>query len=79
MAPLRVREEQDEKLKGKPDKVLEGILKGKVNKYLSEICLLEQAYVKDEKITVAQALAECARKAGAGLTVSDYAYFKVGA
>ena len=75
---FRKQMEQDEKLKGKPDKVLEGILKGKVNKYLSEICLLEQGYVKDEKLTVAQAVAECAKKAGAELTVSGYVYFRVG-
>jgi elongation factor Ts len=76
---FRKQMEQDEKLKGKPDKVLEGILKGKVNKYLSEICLLEQGYVKDEKLTVAQAVEECAKKAGAKLAVSGYAYYKVGA
>jgi len=71
--------EQDEKLKGKPANVLEGILKGKINKYLSDICFLEQAYVKDEKMTVAQALAECAKKADAKITINDYIYFKVGA
>jgi elongation factor Ts len=76
---FRKQMEQDEKLKGKPDKVLEGILRGKVNKYLSEICLLEQGYVKDEKLTVAQAIEECAKKAGAKLAVSGYAYYKVGA
>jgi len=71
--------EQDEKLKGKPANVLEGILKGKLNKHLSEICLLEQGYVKDEKISVAQAIADCAKKAGAKLEITDYVYFKVGA
>jgi elongation factor Ts len=71
--------EKDEKMKGKPEKVLEGILQGKVNKYLSEICFLEQGYVKDEKLTVAKAIEECAKKAGAKLTVSDYVYYKVGA
>jgi elongation factor Ts len=71
--------EKDEKLKGKPEKVLEGILKGKVNKFLSEICFVEQAYVKDEKMTVAQALAECAKKANAKIEILDYVYCKVGA
>ncbi|MDR2028498.1 MAG: translation elongation factor Ts [Treponema sp.] len=71
--------EGDEKLKGKPANVIENILKGKVNKYLSDICLLEQAYVKDEKLTVTQALAEYGKQAGAVLTVRDYVYFKVGA
>jgi len=70
--------DKDEKLKGKPEKVLEGILQGKVNKYLSEICLLEQGYVKDEKLTVAKAIEECAKKAGAKLAVNDYVYYKVG-
>jgi len=70
--------QKDEKLKGKPEKVLAGILQGKVNKYLSEICLLEQGYVKDEKLTVAQAISECEKKAGAKLAVNDYVYYKVG-
>ncbi|MDR0442571.1 MAG: translation elongation factor Ts [Treponema sp.] len=76
---FRKQMEQDEKLKGKPEKVLDGILQGKINKYLSEICFLEQGYVKDEKLTVAQAVADCAKKAGAKLSVSDYVYYKVGA
>jgi len=70
--------DKDEKLKGKPEKVLDGILQGKVNKYLSEICLLEQGYVKDEKLTVAKAIEECAKKAGAKLAVNNYVYYKVG-
>jgi elongation factor Ts len=70
--------EKDEKLQGKPANVLEGILKGKINKHLSEICFLEQGYVKDEKLTVAQAVAECAKKAGAKLEIAEYTYFKVG-
>ncbi|MCL2879638.1 MAG: translation elongation factor Ts [Treponema sp.] len=76
---FRTQMEKDEKLKGKPANVLEGILKGKVNKFLSEICFAEQAYVKDEKMTVAQAIAETAKKAGAKLEVTDYVYFRVGA
>ncbi|GBU27847.1 elongation factor Ts [Treponema sp. R8-4-B8] len=76
---FRVQMQQDEKLKGKPEKVLEGILKGKVTKYLSEICLMEQGYVKDEKITVAKAIEECGKKAGAKLAVTEYVYYKVGA
>jgi elongation factor Ts len=76
---FRKQMEQDEKMAGKPEKVLEGILKGKVNKYLSEICLLDQGYVKDEKLTVSQAIAEYAKKAGAKFAVTAYTYYKVGA
>ncbi|MDR3019457.1 MAG: translation elongation factor Ts [Treponema sp.] len=71
--------QKDEKLQGKPENVLAGILQGKVNKFLSEICLLEQGYVKDEKLTVAKAIEECAKKAGAKLAITDYVYYKVGA
>jgi elongation factor Ts len=75
---FRKQQEQDEKLQGKPEKVLENILRGKVNKYLADICLLEQGFVKDEKLTVAQAMAERGKALGAVLSVNDYAYFKVG-
>jgi elongation factor Ts len=76
---FRKQMEGDEKLKGKPANVIDNILKGKVNKYLSDICLVEQAYVKDEKFTVAQALADCGKKLGAAINVKDYVYYKVGA
>jgi len=75
---FRKQMEQDEKLRGKPAGVLDGILKGKINKHLSEICLMDQGYVKDEKFTVAQAIADQAKKAGASLEIAEYAYFKVG-
>ncbi|MDR2485514.1 MAG: translation elongation factor Ts [Treponema sp.] len=75
---FRKQMEQDESLQGKPANVLEGILKGKMKKYLAEICLLDQGYVKDDNLTVAQALAECGKKLGAALTIHDYVYFKVG-
>jgi len=76
---FKTQMDNDEKLKGKPEKVLEGILQGKVNKFLSEICLMEQGYVKEEKITVAKAIEDCAKKAGAKLTLTDYVYYRVGA
>jgi len=75
---FKVQMDQDEKLKGKPEKVLEGILAGKVTKYLSEICLMEQGYVKDEKMTVAKAIEDCAKKTGAKLALTDYIYYKLG-
>jgi elongation factor Ts len=75
---FRVQMEKDEKMKGKPENVLNGILQGKVNKHLSEICLLEQGYVKDEKMTVAKAIEECAKKMSAKLAIKDYVYYKVG-
>ena len=76
---FRKQIDEDEKLQGKPANMLDGILKGKLTKHLSDICMLEQGYVKDEKLTVAQAIAECEKSAGAKIEIIEYVYFKVGA
>jgi elongation factor Ts len=75
---FRKQMEGDEKLKGKPANVIDNILKGKVNKFLADICLAEQGYVKDEKFTVAQALSDFGKPLGAKININDYVYFKVG-
>ena len=75
---FRKQMEQDESMKGKPANVLENILKGKVSKFLKDICLMDQPYVKDEKMTVAQALADAGKNYGAKLAVKEYVYFRVG-
>ncbi|MDR0640068.1 MAG: translation elongation factor Ts [Spirochaetaceae bacterium] len=69
---------QDPAMADKPDNVKAGILKGKLNKYLTSICFLDQAFVKDDKLTVAKALDEAGKKAGAKLSIKDYSYLKVG-
>jgi elongation factor Ts len=58
--------------------VIEGILKGKLKKMMSEICLLDQGFVKDEKISVAAAMAAAAKEAGAKLEIVDFIYVRVG-
>jgi elongation factor Ts len=75
---INVQMENDEDMKSKPPAALENILKGKLKKYLSEICLMDQGYVKDDNLTVAQFLAECNKKLDAVLSVKEYVYFKVG-
>ena len=75
---FRKQMEQDESMQGKPANVLENILKGKVSKFLKDICLEDQAYVKDEKMTVAAALADAGKRFGLKLSIKDYVYFRVG-
>jgi elongation factor Ts len=75
---FRKQMEQDEKMQGKPANVTDNILKGKVSKFLKDICLMDQAYVKDEKMTVEAALADAGKRFGCKLSVVDYVYFKVG-
>ncbi len=63
---------------GKPANVLAGIIKGKLNKHLAEICLLDQAFVKDDKRTVAKVAADLSKEKGGEISITDYLYFKVG-
>ncbi|MEN6363919.1 MAG: translation elongation factor Ts [Rectinema sp.] len=70
--------ELDEKMKSKPANVIQGILKGKLRKLMSELSLLDQGFVKDEKMTVAAAMAAVAKEAGCALSLVDYCYVRVG-
>ncbi len=68
----------DESLAGKTDQQKTGILKGKLSKYLKSICMLDQGYIKDEKITVAQALENFGKQSGSKVSIVEYVCFKVG-
>ena len=70
----------DPKMAGKPEKVIEGAVVGRLNKELKEVCLLEQAYVKaeDGKQTVAQYIAQVAKENGANLSVKRFVRFETG-
>ena len=70
----------DPKMAGKPEKVIEGAVVGRLNKELKEVCLLEQPYVKaeDGKQTVAQYLAQVAKENGAELSVKKFVRFETG-
>ena len=69
---------QAEKL-GKPAKVVEGIVKGKLNKHLSEICFLQQPFVKDDSMSVEKKANEVGKAAGASLEIVNYAFLRAGA
>ena len=70
----------DPKMAGKPEKVIEGAVTGRLNKELKEVCLLEQAYVKaeDGKQTVAQYIAQVAKENNAKLSVKRFVRFETG-
>ncbi len=71
---------QDPKMAGKPEKVIEGAVMGRLNKELKEVCLLEQIYVKaeDGKQTVAQYIAQVGKENGANLSVKSFVRFETG-
>lgn len=69
----------DEKLASKPEKVKEGIIRGKLSKLYKEICFLDQAFVKDDTKSVSQALAEAGKAAGgATLSLTAYGVYQAG-
>lgn len=63
---------------GKPEKVQEGIVQGKIKKHLAEICFLEQPFVKDDKLTVSKKMEEIGKAAGATLSLSKLVLFQLG-
>ena len=71
---------QDPKMAGKPEKVIEGAVVGRLNKELKEVCLLEQTYVKaeDGKQTVAQYIAQVGKENNAELSVKKFVRFETG-
>ncbi|GAB4364192.1 MAG: translation elongation factor Ts [Deltaproteobacteria bacterium] len=63
---------------GKPEKILDRIADGKLEKFFGDFCLVEQAFIKDPDRKVRDLLAEAGRQAGAELRVARFARFHVG-
>jgi elongation factor Ts len=64
---------------GKPAQAVEKIVEGKLNKFLSESCLLEQAYIKNPDQTVQELITEKIAKMGENMVVRRFARFQIGA
>lgn len=62
---------------GKPDNVIEKILEGKLKKFSSEICLLEQAYVKEPKMTIEDLVKEGISKLGENISVGKFVRYEI--
>lgn len=63
---------------GKPENILDKIVDGKLKKYFDENCLLNQAYVRDPDITVADLLNEMISKIGENITIKRFVRFQIG-
>lgn len=69
---------EDPKMANKPDQVKHKIIDGKIGKYYSENCLLEQAFVKDDKVSVGKYVESVAKKLGGKIDVVEYVRFERG-
>ncbi len=64
---------------GKPEAVIEKIITGKLDKWFKEICLLEQADIRDSDRTVSQMVTEIAAKLGENIGIRQFSRFQLGA
>lgn len=65
-------------VEGKPANIVEGILKGKLNKFYSQICLIEQPFVKEDKISITQLLEAKSKEIGDTVTIKRYTRWQLG-
>ena len=63
---------------GKPENIVEKIVRGKMEKFFSETSLIEQKFVKDTNITIGKYLAETQDKAGGKIDLKRFARYKLG-
>lgn len=63
---------------GKPEKILDKIVEGRMSKFYEEVCLLEQPFIKDNSVTVGQLIASVIGKLGENITIARYVRMKVG-
>lgn len=66
------------KQEGKPDKMIEKIVEGRMNKYYEEVCLYEQPFIKENTTTVGDLIKAKIAKLGENISVSRFVRFKVG-
>lgn len=63
---------------GKPANVLDKIIDGKMNKFYSQLCLMEQEYIRDPKIIIKDIIKEKMQKIGENISVSRFVRYKIG-
>ena len=75
----QMKTEDEERGKSRPEEMIEKILIGKINKYFSNICFLEQGFVKEDKVSNTALLEEKSKEIGDTLTVKRYVRYQLGA
>ena len=63
---------------GKPEKIVDKMVEGRIEKYYKEVCLMEQPFVKDPERTIAQLINEAVAKIGEKITVRRFVRYEMG-
>lgn len=75
---MMVQINENPKDASKPDNIKEKMILGKVNKYYTEVCLMQQAFVKDDSVSVEKHVAAVAKEVGGTIAVKGYTRFEKG-
>jgi len=82
--PQEVLEQEKEIIKdqfkdsNKPPEIVEKIVQGKLGKFYQEVCLLDQPYIKDDKVAIKELVASYVAKFGENIKISRFARFELG-
>ncbi len=82
--PLEVLEEEKEIIREqfkdskKPPEIIEKIVQGKIGKFNEEVCLLDQPYIKDDKISIKELVTSHVAKFGENIRIKKFARFELG-
>lgn len=63
---------------GKPEAIVEKIVAGRIKKFYEEVCLMEQPFVKDDKITIKEMITDAIRTTGENIVVRRFARYELG-
>ncbi|HEQ60770.1 MAG TPA: translation elongation factor Ts, partial [Firmicutes bacterium] len=63
---------------GKPENVVERIVEGKLDDFFSKVCLLEQTFIKDQKMTISDLLKERIAQTGENLSIRRFTLYRLG-
>ena len=75
---LLIQAKEDPKNANKPENIIEKMVMGRIGKYYEENCLLQQAFVKENKVSVEKHIAEVAKQLGGKITVKAFTRFQTG-
>ncbi|MFQ5811797.1 MAG: translation elongation factor Ts [Anaerolineae bacterium] len=82
--PADILEEENNKYRtqakemGKPERIIERIVEGKLQKYYQEVCLMRQPFIKDDDLTIQDILTEAIAKMGENIVVRRFVRFELG-
>ena len=77
-AIIKAQLANDPKMANKPEKVLDGIIMGKLGKFYEANCLVDMAYVKEDDMTVGQYVAKTAKEMGGNIAIASFCRFEKG-